>query len=236
MPRLLDSVNPGGFAAAIDVDEDELEAVVAMLNLADAQESEIAHDQIYAALADLEGARSRTVHANTIRGDLRNLKKLVNVTNPEEMTAPLLRALDGLDSLKANDLALYKRLNLHLPGRQLHDRIASLQMAEETIFGIGREIENKISTIKEEFSSEDGRGRRPDEAALAFASSLYWIWVEFAGRGTSRQNAPERQKDPFGDFVQAAGRLIDPDFKGHGVARQAHELRREIEGQREIGK
>ncbi len=226
MPRRLDSVNQGGFVEAIDVDESELEAVIGMLGITDARQSEIARDRIYAALEDLKTARSRTVKAKTIREDLRDLEELAEVTNSERMTAPLRRAIDVLESLGANNPVLHRRLKWLIPGRQLRDRITSLQETEEAIFAIGREINTRISVLADEIGSEDGRGRPADTAALKFASSLYDIWCEFTEGHTSRQNAPDRQKDPFGDFVDAAGKLIDPDFKGHHIARQIHEARR----------
>ncbi len=66
MPRRLDSVNQGGFVEAIDVVESELKAVVGMLGITDARQSEIARDRIYAALEDLKTARSRTVKARRV--------------------------------------------------------------------------------------------------------------------------------------------------------------------------
>ncbi len=227
MPRRLDSVNLGGYVEAIDVVESELEAVLGMLGLADARESEAARNRICVALEDLKTARSRTAKAKTIREDLRDLEELAEVTNSETMTAPLRRATDVLESLEANNPVLHRRLKWLFPGRQLRDRITSLQKAEEAIFAIGREINTKLSALIDEIGSEDGRGRPADTAALKFASSLYDIWCEFTEGHTSRQNAPDRQKDPFGDFVDAAGKLIDSEFKGHHLARQIHEARRQ---------
>ena len=228
MPRRLDSVNQGGYVEAIDVVDSELEFVVDMLDITDARQSEIARDRIYAALEDLKTARSRTAKAKTIREDLRDLVELAEVTNSERMTAPLRRTTDVLESLEANNPVLHRRLKWLFPGRQLRDRITSLQEAEEATFAIGREINTRISVLADEIGSEDGRGRPADTAALKFASSLYDIWCEFTEGHTSRQNAPDRQKDPFGDFVEAAGKLIDPDFKGHHLARQIHEARQSL--------
>lgn len=225
MPRRLDSVNQGGYVEAIDVDEGELDAVVAMLGITDARKSESVRNQIFAGLEDLKTARSRTATARPIREDLRDLERLAELTDPERMTERLRRALDVLETLRAENPVLQQRLKWLLPGRQLRRRLTALQQAEEAIFVIGREISEAISVLKDEIGSEDGRGRRADQPALAFASSLYDIWVEFTARGTSRQNAPERRKDPFGDFVDAAGKLIDSEFKGHHLARQIHEAR-----------
>ena len=227
MPRRLDSVNLGGYVEAIDVVESELGAVIGMLSITDARQSEIARDRIYAALEDLKTARSRTVKAKTIREDLRDLEELAEVTNSETMTAPLRRATDVLESLEANNPVLHRRLKWHFRARQLRDWITSLQEPEEAAFSIRREIHSKISTLVDEIASEDGRGRRTAWAARAFASRLSRIWVDFTGKGTSRQNAFGREKDPFGDFVETAGRLIYPDFKGHHLARQIHEARRQ---------
>ncbi len=232
MPRRLDSVNQGGYVEAIDVVDSELEAVLGMLGLADTRQSEMARDRIYAALEDLKTARSGTVKAKTIREDLRDLEELAEATNAERMSAPLRRAIDVLESLGANNPVLHRRLKWLIPGRQFRDRITSLQKAEEAIFAIGREINTKISVLADEIGSEDGRGRPADTAALKFASSLYDIWCEFTEGHTSRQNAPDRQKDPFGDFVDAAGKLIDSDFKGHHLARKIHEARRQPSGEK----
>ena len=226
MPRRLDSVNQGGYVKAIDVAESKLETVVGKLGIANAQESEAAREQIIVALEDLKTARVHTAKAKTIREDLRDLKELAEATNPETMTVPLRRAADVLESLRMNNPVLDRRLKWLLPGRRLHDRITSLLKAEDAIFAIGRDLEIKVSALADEISSEDGRGRPTDTAALAFAHRLYDTWVEFTEGRTSRQNAPERKKDPFGDFVEAAGKLIDPDLKGHHLARQVHEARR----------
>lgn len=228
MPRRLDSVNQGGFVEAIDVAESELKKVVAMLGITNAQKSEAARDQIYARLEDLKTARARTAKAKPIREDLQDLERLAKVTDPEWITERLRGALDALEPLREANPVLHQRLEGLPPRKQLHDRITALREAEEKIFVIGREISTKISTLKDEFDSEDGRGRSPDHAALKFASGLYKIWVEFTERGTSRQNALGREKDPFGDFVDAAGKLIYPGFIGHHVAREIHDASRPL--------
>lgn len=227
MPRRLDSVNQGGYMEAIEVIESELEAVVSMLGTADPQISKSARDRIYALLEDLKAARSQTASAKTIRDDIRDLDQLAETLDPERMTERLRPALDALETLEARNPVLRRRLQWLSPRHSLHDQLISLQVAEEAIFAIGRDISTKVSVLKEEFSSEDGRGRHPDRAALAFTSGLYDVWTEFTERGTSRQNAPDREKDPFGDFVEAAGRLIFPDFKGGHLARQIHERRKQ---------
>ena len=195
MPRRLDSVNQGGYVEAIEVVESELEAVVGLLGISDVQESAAARNQIHHALEDFQTARSHTVKAKAIREDLRDLKELAEVTNPEVMSAPLRRATDVLESLRTNNPVLHQRLKWLLPGRKLHDRTTSLQEAEDVIYAIGREFEIMISALANEISSEDGRGRPADLAAFAFAHRLYDIWVEFTEGRTSRQNASDRQKD-----------------------------------------
>ena len=55
MPRRLDSVNQGGYVEAIDIVERDLEAVVAMLDIADARKLEAARVQIVGALDLLHG-------------------------------------------------------------------------------------------------------------------------------------------------------------------------------------
>ena len=61
MPRRLDSVNQGGYVEAIEVVESELEAVVGMLGITDARESEAARKRIYHALEHFQTARAHTV-------------------------------------------------------------------------------------------------------------------------------------------------------------------------------
>ena len=87
MPRRLDSVNQGGhYVEAIDVVESDLDAVVAMLGITDAQRSQAARDQIYTQLEDLQTARSRTAKTGTIREDLHALQQLEKATDSEWMT------------------------------------------------------------------------------------------------------------------------------------------------------
>ncbi len=229
MPRRLDSVNPGGhYAEAIDIVESELQAVVAMLGIADAQRSQAARDQIYVRLEDLKTARSQTAKAKPIRKDLQDLEQLAKATDPEWMTERLSLALDALEQLRGANPVLHQRLKWAAPQNRLRDQMTTLREAEEAIIPICRELSTKISALTDEVGTEDGRGRRADHAALEFASGLYYIWVEFTDRGTSRQNAPGRLKDPFGDFVDAAGKLIEPDFKGHHPARQIHEAHKQL--------
>jgi hypothetical protein len=197
-----------------------------MLGITDAQKSEAARDQIYTHLEDLQTARSRTANAKPIREDLQDLKQLAKATDPEWMTERLRAGLDVLESFQVSNPVLHQRLKWVAPRNRLRDQTTALKEAEETIFTIGRELSTKISALKDEIGSEDGRGRRPDTAALEFALRLYEIWVEFTDRGTSRQNTPGRENHPFGDFVDAAGKLIEPDFKGHYPARQVHEAHR----------
>ena len=228
MPRRLSSVNEGGhYVEVIDVVESEFEAVVSMLEITDAQESETARRQIYASLEDLKTDRARIAKAKPIREDLQDLEQLAKATDPEWVTERLHLALDAIESLQKSNPVLHRRLKWATPQHRLRDQMTALREADEAIVPICREISDRISALKDEIDSEDGRGRRPDEAALKFASGLYVIWVEFTGRPTSRQNAPVRQKDPFGDFVDAAGKLIEPDFKGHYIARQVHEAHRQ---------
>ena len=226
MKRRLDSVIRSGYVEAIDIVESDLEAVVKMLEITDAPQSQMARDRIYSRLEDFQTARARTATADTIREDIRTLERLAEALDPERLAERVRPALDSLDTLRETNPVLHRRLEWTAPRNRLHDRFVSLQDAEETIYAVGREICERISTVKEEFTTEDGRGRPADLSGRKFASSLYDIWVEFTDRGTSRQNAPDRQKDPFGDFVEAAGKLIDPDFKGHHLAREIHEARR----------
>ncbi len=227
MPRPLDSVNQGGYVEAIEVVESELEAVVGMLGITDAQQSEAAREQIIVVLEDLKTARVHTAKAKPIRDDLRDLEELGDATNPELITAPLQHAIEAIESIRSDNPALYQRLKWLFPNRQLHDSLSTIQDAEEAIFAIGRNFGEALPKLMDEVRSEDGRGRPRDDAAFKFALSLYRIWRRFTGRPTSRQNAFGRKRDPFGDFVDAAGKLIGPDFKGHYIARQVHEALRE---------
>ena len=227
MPRRLDSVNLGGYVEAIDVVDSELEAVVDRLGVNDAQESEAAREQIIVALEDLKTARVHTAKAKPIRDDLRDLKKLRDATNPELTTAPLQRAIEAIESIRSDNPALYQRLKWLFPNRQLHNSLSAIQDSEEAIFAIGRSFSEALPKLMDEIRSEDGRGHPRKTAAFKFALSLHHIWRDFTGRPTSRQNAFGRERDPFGDFVEAAGKLIEPDFNGHDIARQVHDALRQ---------
>lgn len=227
MPRRLDSVNPGGFVEPIDVAEGEFEAVIALLGMGNDQNWEAARDRMRIALEDFHTARCRTAQAKTVREDLRDLEQLAEVADPERLTAPLRRAIDAAESIRSENPVLDTRLKWHFRGGQLREWRAALQEVEAAVYGIGRTFSVGLAELMDEIRSEDGRGRPRDVAAFKLASSLYDIWCAFTGKGTSRQNAPDRERDPFGDFVDAAGKLIDPDFEGHYVARQVHEARRQ---------
>ena len=167
MPRRLNSVNQGGhYVEAIDVVESELEAVVSMLGITDAQESETARRQIYALLEDLKTAQSRTAMAKTIREELRDLGKLTKATDPERMTERLRLALDALEKLRESNPVLRQRLKWVTPQHRLHDQISALKDAEDAIFAIGRQLSDGISQLKDEIGSEDGRGRPSDEGTI----------------------------------------------------------------------
>lgn len=226
MPRRLDSVNTGGYVEAIEVDESELEAVLGMLGITDARKAEAARNRVYRALEDLATAHSHTAKAKPIREDLRDLEKLHGATNPEVITAPLQHAIEAIESIRSDNPVVYKRLKSLFSNRQLHESLSAMQDAEEAIFAIGRNFSEAASKLTDEIRSEDGRGRPRDDAAFKFARSLHRIWRDFTGRSTSRQNTPDGERNPFGDFVEAAGKLIERDFYGQHVARQAHDAHR----------
>lgn len=227
MPRSLDSVTLGGYVEGIEVDEDELNSVVAMLGITDPERASAARDQIYNRLEDLKTARSRTAKAKPIRGDLQDLKGLETVFRSKEIEADHHRALDALESLQTSNPVLSRRLQWQLRPRRIHDLITAIERESEPLEGIAQTVLAAIAALREEIRAEDGRGAPADVPARRFAFSLFQIWTEFTGRGTSRQNALGRERDPFGDFVDAAGKLIDPDFNGHYAARLIHEGSRE---------
>lgn len=100
MPRSLDTVSLGGYVEGIEVDEDELNSVVAMLEITDPERASAARDQIYNRLEDLKTARSRTAKAKPIRSDLHDLKNLETVFRSKQIKADHHRALDALESFK----------------------------------------------------------------------------------------------------------------------------------------
>ena len=226
MTRPIQTVNQGGFVEAIDIVEGELDEVVRMLEIDDAETSAMARHRIVSALEDLKTDRVRTVIPKTIREDRRDLRKLAKVGDPETTSKPLRHLLEAIESLEASNPALLARIAEQLRPQHLRSWKRALQDAEERAFAVGREISASVEDLSAEIDAEDGRGRPTDLAARRFASRLYSIWREFSVRPTSRQNAPERPKDLFGDFVQAAGRLVEPDFKGRHVAREIHEASR----------
>jgi hypothetical protein len=226
MQRALPSVHRDGYVVPIEVDEEALKPVVAMLGIEDEARKAVARDQIYHLLEDLQTAHARTAYAGTTRDDKRALDRLLKFADPERMTAGLRASLDVLEPLRTSNPVLHRRIQQRLFAFRIEKAIRDLHEAESTIFGIGRELSAAIAAVRVAIKSEDGRGRPQKSPDLSFAGRLHGVWVEFTGRGTSRQSAFGREKDPFGDFVHAAGRLIDPEFDGHYVARQAHDARK----------
>ena len=82
MPRSLDTVSLGGYVEGIEVDEDELNSVVAMLEITDPERASAARDQIYNRLEDLKTARSRTAKAKPIRSDNTGAASTPSTTRP----------------------------------------------------------------------------------------------------------------------------------------------------------
>ncbi len=227
MPRRLDSVNQGGYVEEIRVDEGQLDRVVAMLGLTDPQRTEAARYRIFGRLEDLKTARSRTAKVKPIRTDTRDLNDLRKAMDLKQIKDNPCRAQDALESLRTSNPVLHRRLQSELRRHGFHVRLMAVEHGADPIEPIANEIILSIESLKEQIREEDGRGASTDYPSRAFASALFSIWTEFTGRGTSRQNAFDRERDPFGDFVDAAGKLIEPDFNGHHVARQIHEASRD---------
>ena len=226
MPRRLDFVFLGGYVEPIDVDEDKLNDVVAMLGITDLERAAAARDRICSRRGPQDGAVA-TERAHPIRSDLQDLKKLEEVVNSKQLEENRRRALDALESLRSTNPVLLQRLQWALRPRRIHDLVSAIERGAEPIEGLAHEVSAAIAALKGELGAEDGRGAPSDVPARRFASSLFRIWTEFTGRGTSRHNAQGRERYPFGDFVDAAGKLIDPNFNGHYAARWVHETSRE---------
>lgn len=228
MPRRKDSVVLPGYVRSINIDDESLDAVVAMLEIEGEKSIVQARARIMQCLENLATRQVRTVRPATLGQDRADLRRLATLTNPTHLSERVGLAHDELESLRGRNSVLFERIESVLGGAVLHDWLDQLAQADHFLAGFGQEIERTVSVLLDEFESEDGRGRPPKRAERAFASSLYEIWREFTERGTSRQNAFDREKDPFGDFVDAAGKLIDPEFSGHDHARQIHEDARDL--------
>ncbi|GEM_PF-6175928 len=228
MPRRIDSVVLPGYIEPVDIDEHALDTVVAMLEVADDERAAQARASISRSLKDLATRQAHTVRAERVKQDRADLNELATVTNAQRLSEQVGLAVDQLESLRERNPVLFARLEGVFGGAELHEWLEKLASADHFLAGFGQTIERGVSALVDEFESENRRGRPPKHPERAFASSLHRIWAEFTGRGTSRQNAFDRERDPFGDFVDAAGKLIDPEFKGHDHARQIHEAARDL--------
>lgn len=226
MPRALESLNQGGYVEPIDVTDADLDRVVALLNLTDPSARDRARDQIYGRLEDFKTARVRTAKAKPISDDLCDLETVMTAMEPMRAIDQPDLALDALESLRSKNFVLYRRLQWQLGPRRIPDLIRAVDQGIESIESVAQAVVTAIAGLKEVIAKEDGRGAPTDYAARSLAVGLFRIWTTFTQRGTSRQNGT-LERDPFGDFVDAAGKLIEPDFKGHYVARQIHEASRE---------
>ena len=231
MPRRVDPVVLPGYVEPVDIDQQALDAVVAMLEISDDERAAQARASISRRLEDLATRQAHTVRAERVKQDRADLNELATLTNPHRLSERVGIALDQLESLRARNPVLFARLEGVFGGAEFHKWLEKLASADHFLAGFGQEIERGVSVLLDEFDSENRRGRPAKHPERAFASSLHRIWGEFTGRGTSRQNASDREKDPFGDFVDAAGKLIDPEFNGHDHARQIHEAARDLANQ-----
>lgn len=226
MPRALDSLNQGGYVEPIDVTDADLNPVVALLKLTDQAARDRAREQIYGRLEDFKTARARTAKAKPISDDLRDLETVTTAMEPMRAIDQPDLALDALESLRSKNFVLYRRLQWQLGPRRIPDLIRAVDQGAESIETVAREVLAAIAALSEVIAKEDGRGAPTDYAARSLAVGLFRIWTSFTRRGTSRHNGTTG-RFPFGEFVEAAGKLIEPDFKGRYVARQIHEASRE---------
>lgn len=232
MPRPLDAITRCGYVLPIDVCEDDLNDVVDLLGISDSSRRLEARSRIYRCLEDFNSARIRTVRAKTMRRDRSDLKRLEGLADSECAAVRFHRILDGLESLRTENPVLRRRLDWRLPRRHVYRKISIGSLSDCELDDFVREIQAAISAVQAEIDSENGQGRPTDYAALSFTSRLLDIWKTFTGRGTSRQYGLESEKNPFGDFVEKAGRLIFPDFKGRHFAREIHEARQAVTAER----
>jgi hypothetical protein len=235
MATRIDSVVQAGYAEPVIIDEGALSAVVSMLEISNVERGGQARDRIFQCVEDLATRRAHTVRAERTARDRADLKELATVTESRQLSERVGLALDQLESLREDNPVLFRRLEGVVGGAALHEWLKQLAAADHFLAGFGQEIERAASSLRDEFQSENRRGQPPKHRERAFASSLYRIWIEFTDRGTSRQNAYGRVKDPFGDFVDAAGKLIDSDFNGHDHARQIHEAARDFASESDSG-
>lgn len=235
MTLRIDTVVKAGYVESVELDEESVSAVVAMLGIPGDERARQARARILRSLEDLATRRVQTVRLDSRENDRTDLDALAANTESHHLSERVGVAIDHLDSLRRDNPVLFARLEGVLGGSELHEWLKQLESADHFLAGFGQRIERAVSILREQVESENRRGRPPKLPERAFASNLYRIWVEFTDRGTSRQNAYGRVKDPFGDFVDAAGKLIDPDFKGHDHARQVHEAARDLAGESERG-
>lgn len=228
MTTRIDSVVQARYAESIRIDEEALGKVVCMLDLEDDERAIRAGAEIRRSLKDLATRRAQTVRAESKNKDRADLATLAASADSSHLTERVGYALDQLESLRVGNPVLATRLDKVLRDGRVHEWIEKLEGVDHLLAAFAQDIERGVTVLVDEIESENRRGRRVERAERAFAASLYKIWVEFTDRGTSRQNAYGRQRHPFGDFVDAAGKLLDPDFNGHDHARQVHEAARDL--------
>lgn len=226
MPRALESLDQGGYVEPIDVTTADLDQIVTLLKLTDPSEHGRVREQIYLRLEDFKTARARTAKAKPISDDLRDLETVATAMDPIRAIDQPDLALDALESLRSKNPVLYRRLQWQLSPRRIPDLIRAVDHGTESIETVAREVLAAIAALSAVIAKEDGRGAPTDYAARSLAVGLFRIWTSFTRRGTSRHNGTT-ERFPFGEFVEAAGKLIEPDFKGLYVARQIHEASRE---------
>lgn len=228
MTTRIDSVMQAGYEQSVSVDDKALGEVVSMLGLREDERVIQARAEIRRSLKDLATRRRQTVRAESKKKDRADLKTLAAVTELPHLVKGIGVALDQLESLGEENPVLATRLDKVLRDGRIHEWVKKLDEVDHLLAAFGQDIERAVTILLDEVESENRSGRPVERAERAFATSLYKVWIEFTDRGTSRQNAHGRQRHPFGDFVDAAGKLIDPHFNGHDHARQIHEAARDL--------
>jgi hypothetical protein len=203
----------------LDLSEEDLIGVFDKLPLARPEEEPQARERLHEILEEFHTRQVRLVRPESCKADLVDLAELLRLVTEARQGESWDSAAEYLRSLSSRNPVLRQRLKWAFRHGGLGD--------PRTLETLG-DHEEVISRLSREIQAEHGRGRPSEWPEHWLAHRIYEFWRRFTERGTSRYNwdwEAENDRGPFVDFLEAAGKLVDPHFNGPYFARLVHEQR-----------
>lgn len=199
---------------------------MARLPLRDSTDAQVAWRDIELAIGRFNTVRLSEIEVRPKPVDSADLNQLAALADPEKLLASLQSLDDQFEKLVDDNPALHMRLRGSQAFRGKGPLTNAFTEVQDQVHALTRRIHLAVEEIRLEMDNEDGRGRAQNpDSDFQLADDLLRIWLEFTPEGTSAGRSSDYAKTAgaFHAFVEAAGKVIDPDFSGTAATRRAWE-------------